>query len=55
MAQPIYSCPFCNHPPWRTRYMLWKHIHECLRMQREYIPDVTPPIAGLDGEMAIPA
>ncbi|MCL2477068.1 hypothetical protein [Candidatus Bathycorpusculum sp.] len=31
MVQPIFKCPFCDVPPWHTRMMFWKHIHECLQ------------------------
>ncbi|HSV48754.1 MAG TPA: hypothetical protein VLH35_00435 [Candidatus Acidoferrales bacterium] len=52
MAQPIYECPFCDAPAWRTRYTLWKHIHECLRKKRDYIPDLTPqPIGSKDKQV----
>ncbi|MCW3996016.1 MAG: hypothetical protein NWE98_07705 [Candidatus Bathyarchaeota archaeon] len=35
MTQPLFTCPFCDAPPWRTRYMLWKHMHECLRKKQQ--------------------
>jgi hypothetical protein len=34
----MFTCPFCDAPAWRTRYMLWKHIHECLRKKQQYNP-----------------
>ncbi|MGE5556008.1 MAG: hypothetical protein ACM3UY_07095 [Methanocella sp.] len=45
MNQPIYECPFCDDSAWRSRYLLWRHIHECLRKQQDYIQDLTPPTA----------
>ncbi len=41
LAQPMFECPFCAAPAWRTRYMLWKHMHECMRKKMfEQVVDV---------------
>ncbi|MFA5573044.1 MAG: hypothetical protein GX799_03910 [Crenarchaeota archaeon] len=50
MHQPMYECPFCNEPALRTRYLFWRHIHECLRKQATLMPDITIPQSLTDKE-----
>lgn len=30
LLEPVYVCPFCDAPAWRSRYVFWWHMHECL-------------------------
>lgn len=53
MGQPMYECPFCDTSAWRTRMMLWKHMHECLRRKQEYIPDVNTQGVNVDREAMV--
>lgn len=38
--QPVFRCPFCKEPAFRTRYMLWRHMHECMQKKKQYEPTV---------------
>ncbi|MCW4003360.1 MAG: hypothetical protein NWE95_05550 [Candidatus Bathyarchaeota archaeon] len=40
MMQLVFRCPFCKAPAFRTRYMLWRHMHECMRKRKQDDPTV---------------
>ncbi|MDR0373538.1 MAG: hypothetical protein LBI79_08300 [Nitrososphaerota archaeon] len=41
MDQPLFKCPHCDAPPWHSRMMFWKHIHECLQSTPQIIQEGT--------------
>jgi hypothetical protein len=30
VVEPVFVCPFCDAPAWRSRYVLWWHMHGCI-------------------------
>ncbi|MCW3999459.1 MAG: hypothetical protein NWE93_04405 [Candidatus Bathyarchaeota archaeon] len=56
MQQANYKCPFCDEAPaWRTRYMLWKHMHQCLQRLKQVMEGPAPIVPGYTKEFGADA